>query len=71
MRRAAAPMTHACRRGGIKDKARIGLSSEKVTNTGRGGRFHPFAPVAQLHRAPGSYPEGAGWIPAGGTFNFS
>ena len=53
MRHAVAPMTLAYRRGGGKEKARIGITPEKVTNAGRGGCFSVsfFAAVAQLDRA--------------------
>lgn len=66
MTRVEAPGYRPAVAGGEKDKARIGAAPEKATNTGHGGSC--FAPVAQMQRAPGSYPEGAGWIPAGGNF---
>lgn len=68
MRRVEAPSFQPAEAGGEKDKARIGVTPEKATNTGRGRRF--LAPVAQMQRAPGSYPEGAGWIPARGAHFF-
>ena len=49
MRRDEAPIAHAHRRGGGKDKARIGVTPEKATNTGRGGRCcAALAPDAQM-----------------------
>ena len=61
MRRENAPSNQPAVAGGEKDKARIGVSPEKVTNTGRGGHFYfcfTSAPVAQMDRALVSYPGG-------------
>ena len=52
MRRDAAPMYHAHRHGGVKEKACIGHAPRKDANAGRGGRCcTAFAPVAQMERA--------------------
>ncbi len=58
-RRADAPMIHARRHGGAKDKAHTGCVPEKNTCMGRGGRCcTTFVPVAQMDRALVSYPGG-------------
>lgn len=72
MRREFAPMSHACRRGGGKEKACIGVLPRGMTNAGRGGRCcTAFAPVAQLEERRFRSPEVASSNLAGGAFYFS
>lgn len=66
MTRRGAPIAHAYRRGGGQEKARAGVTPEKVTNAGRGGRFIP--PVVQWTELPSRKGPVAGSNPARGTF---
>ena len=71
MRRHAAPIAHAHRHGGGKDKARIGVTPEKATNTGRGGRCcAALAPEAQMDEPWFRIPEVVSSSLTGGAFFF-
>lgn len=70
-RREFAPIAHAYRHGGAKEKAHIGESPRKETNVGHGGRCcTTFTPVAQLEERYCRKWEVASSNLAGGAFYF-